>query len=530
MIRGVRLRLALPLAIAVFTVASACTSGRHRRAPAAPTLVTAIGGDATITVSWADVPGADNYILYFARQSGVGKTTYSTLLDGGRNSGATSPVNFTQAHNGETWFFVVTAVSASGYESDDSQEVYASATPWPQAIVIDSANGDALTGSLAVDPSGNIFAVWSRQHPNRYTIQSARFAIATDTWSNPATLDSDAGFSYSPRVDVDANGKAVAIWRQGQGSDDAIWTNTWISGWGAPQRVPEITTGAARNPDIAAANAGTFLIAFAQFDGVSENVYGGNFAGSFGPVTVLDTGAPDADFPRVAGDDAGNGTAVFTQRGAVWTADYAAGWQAPTILSTTTTGAASPAIAMNGAGKTIAAWREPNPAGFDLWAATRSGGAWSAPVRLEEQAGTVGAPAVAIGLNGDGVVVFAQRVGLHDVLQADRFIAGAWQGAARIDGDDSGDVKEIAIAVSNSSQAIALWSQDVVGPGGTSKNIYSNRYSVVDSAWSTAVIASPFGLNSNPSVVIGSSGIATGVWTWLEPGGTAVLSNRLPLP
>lgn len=527
-----RLRLALPAAIAVAAVVASCSGGKHRRSPHAPVTVSAVGGDGAITITWAESPGAASYNLYYARESGVTQEGYAALLDGGRNSNVGSPLHFDSA-NGQTWFFVVTAISADGYQSEDSQEVYASATPWPDVTVVEGANADAITGALSKDANGNLFAVWSRQKTNRYSILSSRFDVAGGAWAAPATLDSDAGYSYAPRVATKADGTSMAVWRQGNTTRDDIWMNVWTSGpqWGTPVRVEFDDTGSARNPDVAA-GAGPFLVTWSQFDGVRQNVFGIDWSGTFGTQTALDTSTTvDADLPRVAADGAGNGAAVFVQGGAILTARFSGGsWQMPIVLSTTTNGATSPAIAMNAAGDAIAAWLEPNPAGFDAFGATFAAGVWSTAARLEFAAGTCGPPSVAISEDGHAVAAFSQINGLHKIARAVRRAAGAWQIADRIDGDDTGDVKEIAVASGTSSDTIAVWTQDVVGPGGTSKNVYSNRYLTLDSAWGTAVLASPFGLNDNPSVVIGSGGVATVLWTRLTPAGSEVLSNRLPLP
>jgi len=91
--------------------------------PAAPKNVVATPGDGRNTLSWDPVPGAASFNLIWSTTAGVTKSNGS---DGGKITGVTSPQSHTGLVNGTTYFYVVTAVNASG-ESVESTEV--STTP-----------------------------------------------------------------------------------------------------------------------------------------------------------------------------------------------------------------------------------------------------------------------------------------------------------------------------------------------------------------------------------------------------------------
>jgi len=93
----------------------------------APAGVAATTGSGQVTISWNAVSGATSYNLYMAEQSGVTKANYSTKSGGMAHTGVTSPFTHTGLTMGTTYYFIVTAVDASG-ESVGSSEVYAAPT------------------------------------------------------------------------------------------------------------------------------------------------------------------------------------------------------------------------------------------------------------------------------------------------------------------------------------------------------------------------------------------------------------------
>ncbi|HET8724373.1 MAG TPA: fibronectin type III domain-containing protein [Anaeromyxobacteraceae bacterium] len=87
--------------------------------PPTPTGVLAVPGNAQVTVSWADVPSASLYAVYWSTTAGTGTLGTKVFSD-------SSPYVHTGLTNGTTYHYVVTAASVDG-ESPPSAQV--SATP-----------------------------------------------------------------------------------------------------------------------------------------------------------------------------------------------------------------------------------------------------------------------------------------------------------------------------------------------------------------------------------------------------------------
>ncbi len=87
---------------------------------ATPTGVGARAGNGSVTISWTSASGAISYNLYWSTSAGV------TPANGTKITGATSPYVQTGLTNGTTYYYVVTAVYASGESAPSSQ---VSATP-----------------------------------------------------------------------------------------------------------------------------------------------------------------------------------------------------------------------------------------------------------------------------------------------------------------------------------------------------------------------------------------------------------------
>jgi fibronectin type 3 domain-containing protein len=122
---------------AASTQVTATTNAAPPAVPATPTGVTATGGANQVSVSWSAVSGATSYNIYWATTSGV--TTSGTKI-----TAATSPYVQTGLAASTTYYYIVTAVNASG-QSVASAQVSA-ATNAPVVVIPAAPAGVTATG------------------------------------------------------------------------------------------------------------------------------------------------------------------------------------------------------------------------------------------------------------------------------------------------------------------------------------------------------------------------------------------------
>ncbi len=109
-------------------------------APAAPTGLTAVGGNGQTTLSWTSVSNATSYNLYYATTTGVTKTNSTKLTS------VTSPMVQTGMTAGTTYFYVVTAVNSSGESATSAQVSATTATTPPPPTLPATPTGAIATG------------------------------------------------------------------------------------------------------------------------------------------------------------------------------------------------------------------------------------------------------------------------------------------------------------------------------------------------------------------------------------------------
>ena len=191
---------------------------------------------------------------------------------------------------------------------------------WSAPLIIsDAEEPTGLTPDskpyVVINESGDIAVIWYRRYPlNVYGIDVATYDAGTATWSPPVHLDTGDSddFDQNPRVAIDENGNAVAIWNFNGDVKTSFFTSG--TGWGPSQVIGFL---ADRNPSVVMDPAGNATATWAA------NFPLGQIYSSFKPIggvwtvpEIISNGTDNTQFPfmsqePLAVDSEGNVIAVW---------------------------------------------------------------------------------------------------------------------------------------------------------------------------------------------------------------------------
>lgn len=355
-------------------------------------------------------------------------------------------------------------------------------------------------------------------------------------WGTATLIETESGSADAPRVAVDPSGNAIAVWKQYDGSRWNIWANRYVagSGWGVASLIEVNMVGSAREPVVAVDRTGNATAVWSEWDGTRSKVYSNRYIVGTGwgrSVHIGVDGAENATRPDVAMDESGNAIAVWAQsdgtRYNIYANRYAVGvgWWTPTLIETDNSGNADyPVVAVDSSGNAIAAWQQHDGARYNIWANRYMVGmGWGIAEPIEtENVNDAHYPDIAVDDSGNFIVVWSQHDGTRWNIWSNRYVRGAgWEGATRVETDDTHHAVSPSVAVDSAGNAIAVWVQSNGG-----SDIWANRYTV-GVGWGTAeLIETDSGSAGWPAVAADDSGNAIAVWSQYDGISTNIVSNR----
>ncbi|MGB8329977.1 MAG: hypothetical protein WCE62_07600, partial [Polyangiales bacterium] len=230
---------------------------------------------------------------------------------------------------------------------------------------------------VAVNASGNAVAVWAHSNGVRSDIWSNRYTQGGG-WGVEGRIETnDAGAASAPQVTLDANGNAVAVWQQSDGTRFDIWSNRYTtSGWGRAERIEFDDQGDAVTPQLGSDTLGNAVAVWVRSAGTREvwaNLYTGS--GGWGTAERIDaSNTTDAREPRLAVDPSGSAVAVWRQSGgggdSIWSNRYTPGdgWADAQRIDSETAGTRPDAeVAIDADGDATAIWSVGGSPGAGIW-------------------------------------------------------------------------------------------------------------------------------------------------------------------
>ena len=331
----------------------------------------------------------------------------------------------------------VHAAWINGWASSTEEIFYsqrnASTGAWstPQ-LVNNVTTGDQFDPTIAVDGTGNAYAMWSdaRVSDDR-NISFSKRSASTGAWSSSVRVNDDPTNKKPeqrrPAIAVGPTGEAIAIWEDLRGNKDHIYAARLPAGgstWSANMQVTSVSS-TKRGTDIAIGPDGTAYAVWYEPASGDANIFFSTLAPGAAiwasPVKISDDpgSAFQAD-PQIVVDGTGRLLVVwsdwrtnpFQLRARIRPAGGS--WQPSVVV--TQTGVNQPSLAMRSNGTAYVAWYDgvnaihPNVKGASYIPST---GAWSAIEQISDPISTEGNVVPAVTLSSSSIFVVYQHS--HDL-------------------------------------------------------------------------------------------------------------------
>lgn len=302
---------------------------------------------------------------------------------------------------------------------------------WAAAELIQAqTSADALDPKIAIASDGRAVAVWTQSEGGRFNIYANQFN-GTE-WGTAGLIQANnLNDAWVPQISMNANGQALAVWAQFDGSQYRIWSNFFNgSGWEGAELVRNDVVGESADPQVVMAPDGRAFAVWAQSDGLRYNMWANQFDdGEWGVAELLETENSGSAFAPQVDTYAGESLVVVWQqsdgfRNNIWANRFnASGWETAELIETDNAGTAlAPQIAVDIGGRALAVWQQGDGSQTNVWANRFANGDWGEAELIEtETGGSASVPQIAFDAEGRALSVWHQFDGARDNIWANRF-------------------------------------------------------------------------------------------------------------
>jgi hypothetical protein len=342
------------------------------------------------------------------------------------------------------------------------------APSWLAPLTISEAGSPAVLPRLAVNANGDALAVWQRSDGSNNRIQ-ASFRPAGGSFGAPETLSEAGATSFEPQVALNDAGDAVVVWRR-EGSPQRIHAAFRPAGgsFGAPETLSAEAGGGAFNAQVALDPAGDAVAVWQRSDGSdlrAQAAFRPAGSGWDSPETLSAAGQ-SAELPQVAIDSDGNALAIWHRFDGtddrVQASFRPAGgsFGAADTLSDAGQAAVRAQIAFDANGDALAVWQRFDGSDSRIQAASRpAGGSFGAVETLSDAGLDARAPRIALDAAGDAAVAWRSDNDVQIRVRAAIRPAGGSFGAPQTLSDAGQDAGAVEVAIDPEGNALAVWTR-----------------------------------------------------------------------
>lgn len=148
---------------------------------------------------------------------------------------------------------------------------------WQDAELLDEGRaGNATSPKLATDAQGNAVCVWLQREGEVEDVWAAQYDAITQTWGAGTVIEGEANTAGPPNIAVDDSGNAIAVWHQSDGIRDNIWAsryNALMDSWTPAELIEGLDVGGAASPRVGVDANGNAVVVWVQFDGTQNSVW-----------------------------------------------------------------------------------------------------------------------------------------------------------------------------------------------------------------------------------------------------------------
>ncbi len=459
--------------------------------------------------------------------------------DGGVTDGATADAPLIVDDAGNTIDAVVATPDSAVI---DAQAPDAGPAPgWGPAVRVGhDDNANEISNSfpqVAVDGLGNMFVIYYDQGD----VWARRFVRATNTWDALFKVSDNTSTGVNARIAVDDAGNAWAAW-YGSSAMGRVYARQftaasgWPGGWGTITTVASSTEGPLYLSEIKTVAGGHAAIAYELWASSTDSRHEGWLriydAGSgFGTPARMTTTTTTAQSPDIALAKLGNDlrvVAVWFQSDAgrlnvlanVYTHNlgtHAGAFASPVAIETDATNdALGPKVAIDSTGNAIAVWFHRN-AGVQRVAANRyAGGTWGTAMDINTTSTVANEPEIAMNAAGQAMVVWTQFDARYNIYG--RRFATTWASPIRIS-DDTAPASSASVGIDDMGRAIAAWHQNAAA----TQSVWANEFTVAG-GWGTAHLLETENtvVHTSPEVGLNGAGKGGAAWTREETVGPSL--------